>query len=162
MILRVEELIQQLHLLPHPEGGYYKETYRSDTSFSGSGDFPQARSYATSIYFLLYEDLYSSFHRIKSDEMWHHYEGEPLEVIEISPDGELTITELGKNGVYQHVVKAGVWFASRVKNGEGHSLVGCTVSPGFDFQDFELAGPELLREFPIHFEVINGLLIQET
>ncbi len=160
MILRVDELIQHLQLLPHPEGGFYKETYRSDASFSGAADFPQARSYDTGIYFLLYEKLYSSFHRIRSDEMWHHYEGEPLEVIEISPNGELSITELGKGGVYQHVVKAGVWFASRVKNGDGYALVGCTVSPGFDFQDFELAGTELLEEFPKHSAVIKSLLIQ--
>lgn len=157
----VKKIVEDLELLPHPEGGFYKESYRAQERFSEQGDFPAQRSHATGIYFLLFDEVYSSFHRIKSDEMWHFYEGGALEVIEITPSGELITTELGRNGVYQYVVKAGHWFASRVKDGNGYALVGCTVSPGFDFQDFELADKGLAELFPRHQGLINSLLVKE-
>jgi uncharacterized protein len=102
-----------------------------------------------------------------SDEIWHFYAGDPLEVIEIDPTGNLKITDIGndfsKNQHFQHVVPAGNWFGSRVKAGGEFSLVGCTVAPGFDFADFEMATPEnLLSLFPEHRSVIMDLTRSTT
>jgi uncharacterized protein len=138
--------IKHLDLIPHPEGGYYRETYRSDGIIKENclGGFNGHRNYLTSIYFLLEYGNFSAFHRIKSDELWNFHAGDPLEVVEITPQGKLIVTDLGadlSNGnVFQYVVKAGNWFASRVKQGGTFSLVGCAVSPGFDFSDFEMEG----------------------
>ena len=152
--MNAEHYIKTLALLPHPEGGYYKETYRSEgalTTDSGK------RNYSTAIYFLLKDGNFSAFHKIKSDELWHFYAGDILEVIEITKEGKLKITELGPDN-FQYCVAAGNWFGSRVKKGGKFSLVGCTVAPGFDFADFEMAEREaLLMNFPDYFSVINEL-----
>lgn len=153
--------IRHLNLLPHPEGGYYKETYRSNSEQDFEG-FKGLRNYATGIYFLIEKNNFSAFHKIKSDEMWHFYGGDALEVIEITPAGELKITEIGsdlKSGQHlQYVVPAGNWFGSRVKKGGEFSLVGCTVSPGFDFTDFEMADrKDLSDRFPQHLQIISEL-----
>ena len=154
--MNAEHYIKTLGLLPHPEGGYYRETYRSKESFNPD-PFGGQRNYSTAIYFLLEKANFSALHRIKSDELWHFYAGDPLEVIEIDAGGELKITELGKNN-FQYGVPAGNWFGSRVKHGGEFSLVGCTVAPGFDFADFEMAEREkLLKEFPIHKIIINEM-----
>jgi predicted cupin superfamily sugar epimerase len=153
-------LIRLLQLLPHPEGGYYRETYRSESSIDVNG---KKRNYCTGIYFLLEKDNFSALHRIKSDELWHFYAGDPLEIIEINPSGNLTITTLGEKDQvnFQYCVKAGNWFGSRVKSGGpavAGSLVGCTVSPGFDFEDFEMASAQkLISEFPQHSQIIKSL-----
>lgn len=157
--------VNLLGLLPHPEGGYYKETYRSEKVIDTgllSNNLVGERNSSTAIYFLLEEFNFSAFHRIKSDEMWHFYDGDALEVIEITHLGKLKITSLGRNSnageTFQYLVPAGHWFASRVKYGGKFSLVGCTVSPGFDFRDFELAdGKNLCSEFPEFKEVIESL-----
>ena len=133
----ISNIIQKLSLQPHPEGGFYKETYRSiDTCLDGS------RNLQTAIYFLLTSDNVSHFHRIKSDEIWYFHDGQTLEIIEIDSNGNETITRLGKdilNGeVLQHVVPAGIWFGARLAEHSEYCLVGCQVSPGFDFKDFEL------------------------
>jgi predicted cupin superfamily sugar epimerase len=146
--------IKTLNLTAHPEGGYYKETYRSPIHIDTSNG---KRSASTAIYFLLEEGNFSAFHKIKSDELWHFYEGDALEVIEVTSKGELKITELSKNN-FQYCVPAGHWFGSRVKNGGKFSLVGCTVSPGFDFADFEMAQKEkLIIEFPLYEKIIKEL-----
>lgn len=151
--------IRSLQLLPHPEGGYYRETYRSaSTLATANGE----RNVSTGIYFLLEAGNFSAFHRIRSDEMWHFYAGDVLEVIEIDAAGKLTVTAVGNTvehgAVFQYVVKAGNWFASRVKAGGAFSLVGCTVAPGFDFADFEMPSREtLLHLFPQHAEMITAL-----
>lgn len=162
---RSQELIQNLELQKHPEGGYYKENYRSDRNIyyqSENLDFPNGRSFGTAIYFLLKENEFSAFHRIKSDEIWHFYEGFPLEIISIDVDGNLERQILGnnlKNGEsFQATVKGGKWFASRLLKAETYALVGCTVAPGFDFQDFEMADRKHLIElFPQHEEIIKEL-----
>lgn len=161
--MKVEELVQHYHLQPHPEGGYYKETYRSEDKI-GSNErvFPNGRNYSTAIYFLIEKNNFSAFHRIKSDEIWHFYEGDALEVIEIDTKGNLIRTQVGrdlKNGqTFQYTVKAGHWFGSRVLSGGVYSFVGCTVSPGFDFNDFELANrKELIELFPQHEKIISEL-----
>jgi predicted cupin superfamily sugar epimerase len=162
----IQNLIHQYNLLPHPEGGYFKETYRSEESIPASGlplRFPAERTFSTAIYFLLLKDLFSAFHRIKSDECWHFYEGDSLSVHVLHLDGSYELIRLGKNReqgeVYQAIVPAGAWFASET-SGE-YSFVGCTVAPGFDFADFELAkAAELKSEYPKSASLIERLCRQ--
>jgi hypothetical protein len=157
--------IDKLNLQKHPEGGYFSETYRCQEAVLAEAlpqPFHGDRNISTAIYFLLEGDQFSAFHRIKSDEVWHFYFGIPLNVYIIHPNGELEVMKIGSpldDGCnFQGVVKAGCWFASKPINTEGFSLVGCTVAPGFDFEDFELAGPELARQFPQHSELISKLI----
>lgn len=164
IVTNIQELIAQLELQPHPEGGYFKETYRSGGVIEGYSEelFPAGRNYATGIYFLLEGHDFSAFHRIKSDELWHFYEGGPLHIFDIDAQGRLTVITLGRNTtggeVYQAVVKAGHWFASAPVHNDQFSLVGCTVSPGFDFRDFEMAGrQQLTMAFPRHAALIERL-----
>ncbi|MBS1579205.1 MAG: cupin domain-containing protein [Bacteroidetes bacterium] len=164
----VKTLIQQFQLLPHPEGGYYKETYRSNgeiaqtalpSSFSGN------RNFSTAIYFLLEKGNFSAFHKIKSDECWHFYAGQTLLVHIINEVGILQTIKLGNNildnETFQFVVPANCWFASEPALNTEYSFVGCTVSPGFDFLDFELAkATELIALYPQHKEIIKRMCRQ--
>jgi len=133
--------IQHLQMHPHPEGGYYKEIFRSDAMMAFPG-FDGDRSLATSILFLLESGQQSALHRIKSDEIWYHHDGGTIEIIELDEEGNERITRLGKNlaqgDVLQYVVKANTWFGARLPKETAFVLVGCQVSPGFDFRDFEL------------------------
>lgn len=133
--------INHFSLLPHPEGGYFKETFRSKKSFQFEG-FEGERSICTSIYFLLENGQSSALHRIKSDEIWYFHDGQTLEIIELDSNGNEQITRLGKDilnaEVLQHVVPANTWFGARLAADSEFCLVGCQVSPGFDFKDFEL------------------------
>jgi predicted cupin superfamily sugar epimerase len=152
-----QDIIKFLDLHKHPEGGFYKEIYRSETIAKFDG-FDGNRNLATGIYYLLEENDFSAFHRIKSDETWHFYDGETLELIEIDEEGELILTLIGndiRNGdIPQYTVKAGNWFAARSR-GE-FSFVGCTVYPGFDFKDFEMAErTKLMNQFPDYHDVIS-------
>lgn len=155
--------IEKLGLKPHPEGGAYVETYRSSLQIPGEGmGISGSRSLATSIYFLLKKEGFSSFHKIKSDEAWHFYTGSQVVIYEIDDGGTLLLQKIGPNPengeVFQHVVKAGRWFAARIEAAGEFSLVGCTVSPGFDFQDFELANRNnLVYQYPQHTEIITQL-----
>ena len=130
-----------LRLQPHPEGGHYAEVYRSDIEVNVTG-FDGPRNLCTSIFFLLESGDISALHRIKSDELWYHHDGGILEIIEIDEAGNEIITRLGKpiheGCTLQHVVKAGRWFGARPSAESEYCLVGCQVSPGFDFRDFEL------------------------
>lgn len=156
----IDSIIQSYKMLPHPEGGFYKESYRSDLLLEGdslSNGMNGRRNCSTAILFLLVENSFSAFHRIKSDEVWHFYDGDPVDIHVIESNGHYRMIKLGKNPlqneVFQAVVPAGAWFASKTE-GE-YSLVGCTVAPGFDFADFELAKAELLAaEFPDQRELI--------
>ncbi len=162
----ITNLITQYQLLPHPEGGYYKETYRSTENIPHAAlaqHFSGSRSFSTAIYFLLLKDLFSAFHRIKSDECWHFYEGASLHVHVLHLNGNYELISLGRNSakgeVYQAVVPAGAWFASE-SIGE-YSFVGCTVAPGFDFADFELArAANLKANYPDHEMLIARLCRQ--
>ena len=154
--------INHLGLSPHPEGGYYRVTYKSDLTITRSAlpsSYQGDRSASTAIYFLLDGRDFSAFHRIASDEVWHFYAGSSLVVYVIDPDGDYSELHLGDGSdEFQAVVKAGCWFASRVKDGAGFALVGCTVAPGFDFADFELAvRPDLVAAYPQHRELIEEL-----
>ena len=160
---KIDGLIAALGLLPHPEGGYYKETYRSPDLVSKlelPDRYPGSRCFATGIYFLLVEDSFSAFHRIKSDETWHFYEGSPIEILILRHDGRLIRQILGNDWGSGHVpqftVPAQQWFASRVLGPYG--LAGCTVYPGFEFADFEMASRDALTEsFPMHSSIIKEL-----
>jgi predicted cupin superfamily sugar epimerase len=164
--MNVTELIDRLQLTPHPEGGYFRETYRASESVAATAlprRFNGARNISTAIYFLLEVGQCSHLHRIRSDEVWHFYAGDPLDVVEIDGTGGLKTTRLGADAVYQHLVPAGVWFGAAPASGgrfapHGFALVGCTVAPGFDFADFELADrAALLREYPRHQDWIRRL-----
>lgn len=161
----VETYVQLLQLEPHPEGGFYKRTYESELQLKPSAlpnSFTGDRFASTAIYFLLGGKDFSAFHRIKSDELWHFYDGGGLHIYVINPNGEAEVLKLGndlKNGYsFQLVVKAGCWFASKPANENSFSLVGCTVAPGFDFADFEMAKrDELLKEYPQHINWVEEL-----
>lgn len=154
--------VEHLQMQPHPEGGYFKENYRAEQTYKFTG-FDGVRSVATSIYFLLEGHHFSALHRIKSDEMWHFYDGGPLLIFTIDPEsGAAELLRLGLDMAAgerpQHVVKAGHWFGSLPASVNSYSLVGCTVSPGFDFADFEMPGKTyFLDKFPQHREWIERL-----
>jgi uncharacterized protein len=164
-MLNSKQLIQQYNLQPHPEGGWYKETYKSAEEISAAAlptRFGGARAFSTAIYFLLEQGNFSAFHRIKSDECWHFYAGDPLDVFVLQQDGRLDIIHLGKDiskgQFFQYVVPANCWFASRPAAGSSFCFVGCTVAPGFDFADFELADAgDLSAQFPLHQVMIKTL-----
>ena len=157
--------IEALKLIPHPEGGYYRETYRPGLSIPKEAlptQFTGARLISTAIYFLLGGDDFSAFHRLRSDELWHFYAGSALSVHVIDEQGSHSEIRVGSDfeagEVFQAVVKGGCWFASQVRNRESFALVGCTVAPGFDFEDFELARRgELTRQYPQHRVLIEQL-----
>lgn len=144
------ELIHHLQLLPHPEGGFYRQTYKSEeTTINRNGN---ERSVCTSIYYLLEGDEKSHFHRIQSDELWFFHLGQPLEIYYLI-DGEVKTVVLGsaiqQGEVLSFKVPANTWFAAKLKQSNGFALVSCTVAPGFDFADFELAKRnELMTDFP--------------
>lgn len=148
-----EEWIEQLGLLPHTEGGYYREMERSGRLF-GQGD--EARSQYTTIYFLLTAENPSRFHQLSSDEIWFFHDGNPLTVHSISSDGEYAANEIGFNEKLQYTVPADDIFGSTVEN--GYALVSCMVVPGFDFSDFKLfTQNELLEKYPAHKDIIRRL-----
>ena len=161
----IEEIVAHYQMLQHPEGGYYKETYRSDEMIPQKAlhsRFGGDRYLSTAIYFLLDQGNFSAFHRIKSDETWHFYAGQALEIFVLSANGTLQIIQLGNQiqmgETFQATVPAGAWFASRPAPKTAFSLVGCTVAPGFDFADFELAQADaLVLEFPQHETLIRSL-----
>ncbi len=165
MIFTAAHLIDKFELERHPEGGWYKETYRSGEIFAAHAlpeRFKGGRFFSTAIYFLLEENDHSAFHRIKSDECWHFYAGDPLLVYILHEKGEMKVIQLGsdigKGQLFQYVVPANTWFASRPATGAAFSFVGCTVSPGFDFADFEIADSDKLSHlFPEHETVIREL-----
>lgn len=161
-MLNVDSIIKYYNLLPHPEGGYYNESYKADTIYSINFEDGKnyQRSSSTAIYYLLTNKDISVFHRIKSDEIWHFYSGNTLIIYEIDKNGRLIEHKLGKNleknESFQIVIKAGNWFAAGLEDKKGYCLSGCTVSPGFEFADFEMAKKEeLLKEYPRHSEIIK-------
>ncbi len=152
----VENLINQLNLLAHPEGGYYSETYRSDIVIPGKD-----RDLMTSIYFLLTSDNVSRFHRIKSDELWFFHSGSPLVVHTLDERGH-TQTLVGNNfekgETPYFMVPKNTIFGSSVLEKDSYSLVSCVVAPGFDFRDFELFDSvELVKQYPREYEIISKL-----
>ncbi|SRR5690554_3693637 len=162
---KIERIVKQLDLAPHPEGGFYKETYRSEGNIDEKAlgnDYKGTRSYSTCIYFMLTSDSFSAFHRIKQDEIWHFYDGSPIKLHVITEKGEHSTHIIGKDlekgEVPQYIVSGGCWFGAEVINENHFSLVGCTVSPGFSFEDFELIPrKDLIALYPHNKDVITYL-----
>lgn len=161
-------LVRYFDMTAHPEGGWFKENYRSNELVNKEylpERFQGDRCFSTAIYFLLEQGNFSAFHRIKSDECWHFYSGGPLDLFIIHESGQLQHIVIGnhpeKNEHFQFVVQAGCWFASKPSVDAEYSFVGCTVAPGFDFNDFELANANtLIVQFPQHRELIISLCRQ--
>lgn len=161
----LEDLVRTLALSPHPEGGFFRETYRSAEQLAAlPARFGGPRSVSTAIYYLLGAGDMSALHRIHSDEVWHFYLGRPLEVVVLAADGTARTIVLGVDlaagQVPQAVVEAGAWFGARLHQPVpgAFALVGCTVAPGFDFADLELAErAALLARYPQHAGVIAAL-----
>ncbi|KMQ80443.1 hypothetical protein BPMI_03537c [Candidatus Burkholderia pumila] len=156
------ELIARLKLQPHPEGGYFREVYRGDALVRRDGS-EETHSASTAIYFLLCDGAYSSWHRIRSDELWHFYAGDPIHVHVIDAKGALTTLKLGNallhdDAVFQAAVKAENWFVAECIDPSGIALVGCTVASGFEFSEFEFADSAALETlYPQHREFISRL-----
>jgi uncharacterized protein len=157
-----EYWIERLGLQRHPEGGFFKETYRSPENIQVCGlplRFPSPRSFSTAIYFLLRSEDQSLFHRIKSDELWHFHCGNSLNIY-LFQHGNLSILRLGSdldNGdSLQVTIPANCWFGAKVTSPDSYTLASCTVAPGFDFKDFEIGKRvQLLQEFPGQSETIT-------
>lgn len=161
-------IIEKLELQPHPEGGYFKEVYRSNEIIKNTGlpgRFTGDRNFGTSIYYLLEKEQFSTFHKLKSDETWHFYYGSSLLLHKIDESGNYNKIILGNdltNGeVFQFTVLRNCWFAAEVADKNSFSLIGATVSPGFDFSDFEMGKrDELVSKFPGYKEFITRLTIR--
>ena len=163
--MKSKEIIEKFKLEAHPEGGYFYENYRSSGKvhspdlWDGAEGF---RNYSTGIYFLLDKNQFSAFHRIKQDEIWHFYAGSTLLLHMINKDGNYKLIKVGNNikdgQFFQYVVPAGTWFSSEVEDKNSFSFCGCTVSPGFDFRDFEMPKrKKLLSKFPNQQKIISRL-----
>ena len=156
------KLIQTLDLKPHPEGGFYKETYRGSTVIEVGNH--KMRNTSTAIYYLLKDEDKSHFHKVLSDEIWLYHQGETIEIYEMDNSGNLIIHHLGidiQNGeVPQIVIPKNHWFAAKIKNHIGYCLVSCIVAPGFEFEDFVLANKEdLLKQHPQYQEIIEQMCL---
>jgi uncharacterized protein len=137
-----QRLISDLHLQAHPEGGWYRETYRSAERVTTS--LGTVRSATTSIYFLLTSEVFSAFHRLASDETWHFYRGDPVTIEIIASSGAHERRVIGNGDALQTTVAGGAFFASHVDAPNGYALVGCDVAPGFEFADFQLTTRSML------------------
>ncbi|HEY9787763.1 MAG TPA: cupin domain-containing protein [Candidatus Obscuribacterales bacterium] len=158
-----EKLIALLDLKPLPnEGGYFKETYRSQDILPAnclSNRYGEDKNASTCILYLITEQSFSALHKLKSDEIYHFYLGDPVELVAMHPDGQLKIsvlgTDLANGAAPQAVIEAGCWQGSRLAQGGQYALMGCTVAPGFDFSDYEDGDRNgLIDLFPQHREII--------
>jgi uncharacterized protein len=155
--------ISRLRLTRHPEGGYFRRIYEATEKIDKAhlpDRYNGPRVFSTAIYYLLPGHEFSAFHRLKSDELWHYYQGSPLTLYVLHSSGLLEKNKLGPNfdkgETFQISIDAGDWFAAAVEDHEAYTLAGCTVAPGFDFDDFELGRRvELVHQFPDHAGIIN-------
>ncbi|MDF2431363.1 MAG: uncharacterized protein JWP44_994 [Mucilaginibacter sp.] len=149
--------IEHLNLNRHPEGGYYKEIYRSDNKVSRQFS-SEHKDACTSIYYLLEGENYSVFHRLLSDELWYFHKGEPLHIHVINNEGKYQVIELSDtiSGNLSVAIRAGEWFAAEIPSKTDFTLVSCAVAPGFEFAEFEIAQKdELILLYPQHTALIN-------
>ena len=157
--------ISELNLIPHPEGGFFREVYRSGETIENLPvRYRGSRCFSTSIYFLLRGNQFSAFHRIKSDETWHFYAGCKLEIFCLDELKGFTKISLGQNlqnhETVQYTILQNTWFAAQPAIDSSYALVGCTVAPGFEFDDFEMGKLERLTDkFPDHIEVLKKFCI---
>ncbi len=164
-MLTAEQIRELLKMQPHPiEGGYFAETYRSFGTVprSALASYPGDRSLSTAIYYLLTPDTFSAVHRVRGDEMFHFYLGDPVEMLQLKPDASGEVLLLGQDiasGMrLQHNVPGGVWQGSRLKQGGKYALLGTTMSPGFEYDDYETGKrQELIVRYPQHAELITAL-----
>ena len=183
-MLEAQDWIKKLRLEPHPEGGYFRQAYKADLRIqpearnshspqnshgaaqgatrAGQPEGGMVRAASTAIYFLLEGQNFSGLHRLRSDEVWHFYAGSPLVVEVIEPEGRHVSIRLGSDWdagqMPQAVVRAGCWFGSHVADWKSWALVGCTVAPGFEFEDFEMGKrAELIANYPQHRGLIERL-----
>lgn len=161
-MISVDDLIQRLKLEPHPkEGGYFRETYRSAASSSQAG-YHGPRNHGTAIYYLLKPGTFSALHRLRGDEIFHFYLGDPVRMLQLFSDGTSRTIILGPHlDQEQHVqvvVPGGVWQGTLLEPGSNFALLGCTVAPGFDYADYEHGDREtLLRAYPDQRDLIEKL-----
>ena len=163
-VLTADDWIAYLRLESHPEGGYFRRVYTAELMLPAGAlpDHGTPRPVATAIYYLLKAGQRSRLHRLKSDELWHFHTGSPLTVHLLDDRGECVVRHLGPDPRagqhFQLPIRAGCWFGATVDDLTGFSLIGCTVAPGFDFADFELADrAALIRRYPRHVELIERL-----
>jgi predicted cupin superfamily sugar epimerase len=160
--MTAQEVIDVLGLVPHPEeGGFFRETYRSASDFEPGLPFPGRRSVGTAIYYLLTPGTFSEMHRLPGDELFHFYAGDPVEMLRLFPDGGGDVVVLSNDlrvGRPQVVVPGGVWQGSRLRPGGEYALLGTTMSPGFEFSDYERGTAALLASHPERRESITRLL----
>ncbi|MGA7855111.1 MAG: cupin domain-containing protein [Candidatus Acidiferrales bacterium] len=164
-MLTAEQIRELSKMQPHPiEGGYFAETYRSAATVprSALGGYPGDRSLSTAIYYLLTPDTFSAMHRVRGDEMFHFYLGDPVEMLQLKPDASGEVLLLGQDiasGMrLQHNVLGGVWQGSRLKKGGKYALLGTTMAPGFEYEDYETGErQELIARYPQHAELITAL-----
>ncbi len=162
-MITYRKIINKLKLIPHPEGGYYRETFRSKGMIRNEhlpDIYTGKRNYSTCIYYLLKSGSFSAFHRLTQDEIWHFYDGSPVNIHLISAQGSYSKVTVGRDlisgEVPQLVIPGGTWFAVGVGVNNSFSLVGCTVAPGFDFSDFELGDRAVLIEkYPQHHKILT-------
>jgi len=166
-MLTAKDLIEYLKLQPHPkEGGYFRETYRADEGIAAPpARYPGARSFCTAIYYLLTPDSYSAIHRVASDEIFHFYLGDPVRMLQLEEGGTGRTLLLGSDLLHgqqpQVVVRRGVWQGSILEPGGAFALFGCTVSPGFDYADYEHGKRQALtQQFPGFAELIRRLTVE--
>lgn len=151
--------IAHLNMSPHPEGGYYKEVYRSEQQVSRAG-YEKIMSACTSIYYLLEGAEFSGFHRLLSDEIWYFHTGSPINLHIIDKNGQYHREELSASdsGNLSIAVSGRSWFAAEISEKEGFSLVSCVVAPGFDFAEFEMADKaDMLASYPSYSNIIERL-----
>ena len=168
-MLSADYWINHLELEEHPEGGYFRETHRSIESVPADalpGRYGGARRMSTSIYFLIKGDRPSRFHRLKSEEIWHFYTGAAVTIHIINAAGTLSHLRLGpdpeRGQVFQGIIHAGYWFAAEVDDPDGYALIGCTVAPGFEFDDFEMGDrATLIAAYPDHKDVVSRLTMRD-
>lgn len=162
-MIQASTLVKKLDLQPHPEGGYFKEVYRSDELIKTEGlpeRYSSERCFGTSIYYMLEGEHFSAFHKLQSDETWHFYLGSPIVLHLISSEGNYSKIILGKNitedEILQYTIPKETWFSAEVKDRNTYSLVGCTVAPGFDFKDFQFGKrDELMKLLPSQSDIIS-------
>lgn len=160
--MNAREIIATLGLEPHPEeGGFYRESYRSTSVFDPGRPFDGPRATGTAIYYLLTPDTYSAMHRLPGDEIFHLYAGDAVEMLLLHPDGSSEVAILTSDlasGRPQQVVSGGVWQGSRLCPGGEFALLGTTMSPGFEFTDYESGSSDLCTEYPDRDRMISELL----
>jgi uncharacterized protein len=165
-MLTARQVIDRLELVPLTiEGGFFRETYRAPLQLAASS-LPVAyggeRNASTAIYYFLTPDSFSAIHRVKSDEVFHFYAGDPVEMLQLRPEGDAKVVLLGNDLAAgyepQLVIPAGVWQGCHLRTGGAWALLGCTVAPGFDYADFEAASrADLIAQHPAHAALITAL-----